>query len=97
MDSFEFSAEQFLVYLDQAFELLFNLLREAVECDTKMNVLYLMAFIVEKMSLEIRNQAMNLVHYLPLLWEESAEHNMLRVAIISALVSFFWGITESLN
>jgi hypothetical protein len=88
MDSFEFSAEQFLVYLDQAFELLFNLLKESVECDTKMNVLGLMAFIVEKMSLEIRNQAMNLVQYLPLLWEESAEHNMLCVSIISALVGF---------
>jgi hypothetical protein len=28
----------------------------------------------------------SLVQYLPLMWEESAEHNMLRCAIVSTLV-----------
>lgn len=46
-----------------------------------------MSFIVEKMSMSIKIQADNLVSYLPMLWEEGVEHNMLRVAIISALVS----------
>lgn len=53
-----------------------------------MNVLYVMSFIVEKMSMTIKIQADNLVLYLPLLWDEGSEHNMLRCAIISALVSF---------
>lgn len=53
-----------------------------------MNILYIMSFIVEKMSDNIQSQADNLIQYLPLLWDESKDHNMLRCAIISTLVSF---------
>ena len=88
LEDFDFCAEQFLEFLEPSFTLLFHLLKESKECDTKMNVLHVMSFIVEKMSLSIKIQADNLVSYLPLLWEEGVEHNMLRVAIISALVSF---------
>lgn len=87
LEDFDFCAEQFLEFLEPSFTLLFHLLKESKECDTKMNVLYVMSFIVEKMSLSIKIQADNLVSYLPMLWEEGIEHNMLRVAIISALVS----------
>lgn len=89
MNDFDFNAEQFLEFLDPTLALLFTLLKEAVECDTKMNVLNIMSFIVEKMSLSIKLEADNLVQYLPLLWEESNEHNMLRCAIISSLVFLF--------
>lgn len=88
LEDFDFCAEQFLDFLEPSFTLLFHLLKESKECDTKMNVLYVMSFIVEKMSMSIKIQADNLVSYLPLLWEEGVEHSMLRVAIISALVSF---------
>lgn len=88
LDDFDFCAEQFLDFLDSAFSLLFHLLKESKECDTKMNVLFTMSFIVEKMSMSIKIQADNLVSYLPMLWDQGVEHNMLRVAIISALVSF---------
>lgn len=87
LEDFDFCAEQFLEFLEPSFTLLFHLLKEAKECDTKMQVLYTMSFIVEKMSMSIKIQADNLVSYLPMLWEEGVEHNMLRVAIISALVS----------
>lgn len=86
LEDFDFDAEQFLEFMEPSFTLLFQLLKEAKECDTKMNVLYVMSFIVEKMSLSMKIQADNLVGYLPRLWEEGSEHNMLRVAIISALV-----------
>lgn len=89
LEDFDFCAEQFLDFLEPSFTLLFHLLKQSKECDTKMNVLYVMSFIVEKMSMSIKIQADNLVSYLPSLWEEGVEHNMLRVAIISALVSFF--------
>lgn len=89
LEDFDFDAEQFLEFMEPSFNLLFHLLKEAKECDTKMNVLYVMSFIVEKMSLSMKIQADNLVGYLPRLWEEGCEHNMLRVAIISALVSCF--------
>lgn len=88
LEDFDFCAEQFLEFLEPSFTLLFHLLKESKECDTKMNVLYVMSFIVEKMSMSMKIQADNLVAYLPMLWQEGVEHNMLRVAIISSLVSF---------
>lgn len=87
LEDFDFCAEQFLEFLEPSFTLLFHLLKAAKECDTKMNVLYVMSFIVEKMSMSIKIQAENLISFLPLLWEEGVEHNMLRVSIITALVS----------
>jgi hypothetical protein len=94
LDDFDFRAEHFLDFLEPSFTLLFHLLKEAKECDTKMNVLYVMSFIVEKMSVSIKIQADNLVAYLPLLWDEGIEHNMLRIAIISALVQIIKAIDE---
>ena len=35
LDDFEFSAEQFLPYLERSFSLLFTLLKETEECETK--------------------------------------------------------------
>lgn len=89
MDDFEFESVSFLKFLEPSFGLLFSLLKEVKECDTKMNILYIMSFIVEKMSDNIQSQADNLIQYLPLLWDESKDHNMLRCAIISTLVSYF--------
>lgn len=87
LDDFDFCPEQFLEFLEPSFSLLFSLLKESKECDTKMNILYVMSFIVEKLSLSIKIQANTLILYLPLLWEEGdSEHNMLKVSIISALV-----------
>ncbi|XP_049837055.1 importin-11 isoform X1 [Schistocerca gregaria] len=86
IDDFEFISEQFLPFLEPAFSLLFALLKEVHECDTKMHVLYVLSFMVERVGLSIRPHAGALVQYLPLLWEESADHNMLRCAIVSTLV-----------
>lgn len=41
---------------------------------------------VERVGQIIRPHFDALVHYLPLLWQESEEHNMLRCAIVSTLV-----------
>ncbi|PSN49429.1 Importin-11 [Blattella germanica] len=86
IDDFEFNTDQFLPFLEPSFSLLFSLLKEAHECDTKMHVLYVLSFIVERVGFAIRPYSGSLVQYLPLLWEESAEHNMLRCAIVSTLV-----------
>ncbi|EGK96685.1 AGAP002970-PB [Anopheles gambiae str. PEST] len=94
MDDFEFVAEQFVEYLEPAVALLFGLLKEAVECETKMTVLYVMSFIIEKMSMSMRIDVQSLVQYLPLLWEESREHNMLRCAIISTLLQIIKALYE---
>ncbi|GAB0099223.1 importin-11 [Sergentomyia squamirostris] len=86
MDDFDFNPDTFLQFLEPSFYLLFSLLKEARECETKMNVLNIMSFIVDKMSNNIYSQMDNLIEYLPLLWEESVNHNMLRCAIISTLL-----------
>lgn len=86
MDDFEFIRDQFLPFLEPAFSLLFALLKEAHECDTKMHVLYVLSLIVERIGFAIRPHSGSLIQYLPLLWEESSEHNMLRCAIVSTLV-----------
>ncbi|XP_055389271.1 importin-11 [Condylostylus longicornis] len=86
IDDFDFSSESFLPYLEPGFSALFSLLKEAKECDTKMNVLCTMSFIVDKMGDNIQSHADNLISYLPYLWKESEDHNMLRCAIISTLL-----------
>lgn len=53
---------------------------------SQMHVLYVMSFVVERVGHPIRPHVSNLIQYLPLAWEESAEHSMLRCAIVSTLV-----------
>ncbi|EDW92050.2 uncharacterized protein Dyak_GE11724 [Drosophila yakuba] len=67
------------------FEALFLLLHEAGECDTKIVVLGTMTLLVEKMSEYIEPQALQFIAYLPLLWRESEEYDLLRCAIIGTL------------
>lgn len=86
LSDFEFEAIQFIDYLQPTFSSLFTLLKEAKECDTKMAVLNVMSFVVDKMGDNLMSHAENLCHYLPLLWNESEDHNMLRCAILSTLV-----------
>lgn len=45
-----------------------------------------MTLMVERVGQLIRPHFDALVHYLPLLWQESEDHNMLRCAIVSTLV-----------
>lgn len=86
IDDFDFVADEFQPFLESAFALLFGLLQEAHECETKMNVLNIMSLTIDKMSECISSQMDNLIQYLPLLWEESNDHNMLRCAIVVTLV-----------
>lgn len=86
LSDFEFDSLQFEDYVQPTFSSLFNLLRESKECDTKMSVLNVMSVVVDKMGDKLSKDAESLCHYLPLLWNESQDHNMLRCAILSALV-----------
>jgi len=85
IDDFEFMPEAFHPYFPSLFEALFLLLHEAGECDTKIVVLGTMTLLVEKMSEYIEPQALQFIAYLPLLWRESEEHDLLRCAIIGTL------------
>ena len=51
-----------------------------------MQVLHVLSFVVERVGTAVRPHAPALVQYLPLLWEDASEYNMLRAAILSTLV-----------
>ncbi|XP_071793887.1 importin-11-like [Asterias amurensis] len=92
VDDFEFKKDNFLPYLESSFALLFQLLKQVSECDTKMHILHVLSFIIERVEAQIRPYASSLAQYLPVLWEESVEHNMLRCAILSTLVHLVQGL-----
>lgn len=91
VDDFEFNISQFLPFLETFFSLLFKLLQDARECDTKMQVLHVISFVIERVGYQIQPHAAALIQYLPALWQESAEHNMLRCAILTTLIHLVQG------
>lgn len=99
VDDFEFNSEQFKHYMFAAFDLLFELLKKASECDTKMQVLNVMAVVLERMGGVLMPHSDALVQYLPHLWNESEGHYMLRGAIVATLVQLvrsMGGVPEEL-
>ncbi|XP_014671976.1 PREDICTED: importin-11-like [Priapulus caudatus] len=95
IDDFEFDVEQFVPYLESSFALLFALLRDVRECDTKMHVLHVLSFVIERCDARVRPYASTLLRYLPLLWDASAEHDLLRCAILTTLVNLVRGLGTS--
>ncbi|XP_048255112.1 importin-11-like [Haliotis rufescens] len=91
VDDFEFNPEQLLPYVEPLFSHLFQLLTHVRECDTKMHVLHVFSFVIERMGAMIRPYTAALLQYLPGLWQESADHNMLRCAILSTLIHLVQG------
>ncbi|NWX45623.1 IPO11 protein, partial [Steatornis caripensis] len=92
VDDFEFRTDQFLPYLESMFTLLFQLLQEVTQCDTKMHVLHVLSCVIERVNMQIRPYVECLVQYLPLLWKQSEEHNMLRCAILTTLIHLVQGL-----
>jgi len=84
VDDFDFSPEQLEPQLGLCFGLLLNLLRDAKECDSKMRVLSVASFVVERVGPAVRPHAVELVRCLPQLWAE--DHPMLKAAVVAALV-----------
>lgn len=74
------------------FTLLFQLLQQVTECDTKMHVLHVLSCVIERVNVQIRPYVGCLVQYLPLLWKQSEEHNMLRCAILTTLIHLVQGL-----
>ncbi|XP_035392067.1 importin-11 isoform X5 [Electrophorus electricus] len=98
VDDFEFRTEQFLPYLESIFALLFQLLQQVSDCDTKMQILHVVSCVIERVSTQIRPYVACLVQYLPVLWKQSEEHNMLRCAILTTLIHLVQGLgAESRN
>lgn len=84
MDDIHFEKEPYLPFLNYHFGLLCELLKSVDECDTKIKVLSVLSFLIERVDIHIRPFVSQLADYLPFLWQESAEHNMLRCSIVTA-------------
>uniref|UniRef100_W5UCH5 Importin-11 n=1 Tax=Ictalurus punctatus TaxID=7998 RepID=W5UCH5_ICTPU len=98
VDDFEFRTEQFLPYVESIFALLFQLLQQVTECDSKMQILHVISCVIERVGMQIRPYIGCLVQYLPLLWKQSEEHNMLHCAILTTLIHLVKGLgAESRN
>uniref|UniRef100_A0A9L0SQW0 Importin-11 n=1 Tax=Equus caballus TaxID=9796 RepID=A0A9L0SQW0_HORSE len=52
VDDFEFRTDQFLPYLETMFTLLFQLLQQVTECDTKMHVLHVLSCVIERVNMQ---------------------------------------------
>ena len=52
----------------------------------QMQVLHVISFVIERVGVQIRPYANSLITYLPALWEESEDHNMLKCAILTTLI-----------
>lgn len=107
VDDFEFRSDVFLEHIPRCFQLLYSLLQQSKECETKvvqcchhvsesyqrstntisfqMQILNVLSFIIERVGWDIAPFFDSLVNYLPLLWQHSSDHNMLRCAIVSVL------------
>ncbi len=99
IDDFEFTTDELKPYLSSAFGQLFALLKEVEECDTKLSILNVLSYVIERIGTGIRAMCEELAQYLPMLWEASVDHDMLRCSILNTLVFIVQGlgtITEKL-
>ena len=58
-------------------------------------VLHVMSFMIEVVGVGIQPHVAPLAQYLPGLWSESADHNMLRCAILTTLIHIVTGLMVS--
>ena len=61
-------------------------LYQVEECDTKLTVLNVLSYLIERVSVGLRDICQGLAHYLPHLWEASSDHEMLRCSILTTLI-----------
>ncbi|XP_075979349.1 importin beta11 [Anticarsia gemmatalis] len=98
IDDFNFDVEQFAPYAHHAIAALYELLVESEECDTKMHVLHVVSYVMERCGACVARGGGTgaLFSYLPQLWAHAAQaaHNMLRAAALSALVHLLKAVCE---
>ncbi|CAK1542031.1 unnamed protein product [Leptosia nina] len=88
IDDFNFEVEQFAPYAHHALAALYDLLVESEECDTKIHVLHVISYVMERCGAVVSRGggASALFAYLPQLWHHAASHHMLRAAALAAVV-----------
>ncbi|XP_052752176.1 importin-11 isoform X2 [Galleria mellonella] len=96
IDDFNFDVDQFAPYAPHAIAALYELLVESEECDTKMHVLHVVSYVMERCGASVARGGGTgaLFSYLPQLWNHAASHNMLRAAALSAVVHLLKALGE---
>ncbi|KAM3965537.1 importin beta11 isoform 2-T2 [Aphomia sociella] len=96
IDDFNFDVDQFGPYAPHAIAALYELLVESEECDTKMHVLHVVSYVMERCGASVARGGGTgaLFSYLPQLWIHAASHNMLRAATLSAVVHLLKALGE---
>lgn len=92
IDDVDFNLEDFFQCLDETFGSLFHLLKCSQDCDTKMHVLNVLSLLIQRIGDKVKPFAASLSQYLPELWQESGDHNMLRCAIVSTMTHLVEGL-----
>lgn len=92
IDDVDFNLEDFFQFLDETFGSLFHLLKCSQDCDTKMHVLNVLSLLIQRIGDKVKPFAASLSQYLPELWQESGDHNMLRCAIVSTMTHLVEGL-----
>ncbi|GBP21811.1 Importin-11 [Eumeta japonica] len=93
VDDFNFDLQQFAPYAPHVLSALYDLLVESEECDTKMHVLHVLSYVMERGGRAAGGHA-PLFDYLPQLWVHAASHNMLRAAVLSTVVNLVKALGE---
>jgi hypothetical protein len=80
-----FDASQFMEHLHPVCEQLFQLLSIAPESEGKLHVLNLISLLIERMEDKILPLVPRILVWIPQLWKEAAEHNLLKSAVVVTL------------
>ncbi|XP_047995765.1 importin-11 [Leguminivora glycinivorella] len=96
IDDFNFDVAQFAPFASHVLAALYELLVESEECDTKMHVLHVVSYVMERCGASVARGggADALFGYLPQLWTHAHNHDMLRAAALAASVNLLKAIGE---
>ncbi|XP_065912020.1 importin-11-like isoform X2 [Dysidea avara] len=92
VDDFTFTAEDFSPFLSDMMSHLLQLLTDVEDCDTKLKVLRVISLIIESSGHHIQPHVLTIAQQMPLLWEQSAKHNLLRCSILTTLMKITQGL-----
>jgi len=61
-------------------------------CSTQLKVLRVISLVIESSSHHIQPHVLTIAQQMPLLWEQSAKHNLLRCSILTTLMKITQGL-----
>lgn len=90
LDDFEFDILLFAEHQDSCLQGLYNLLVETKNCDTKMRVLNVFSYLIERLGPHVAPYDDKIANIIPPLWEHavSQNHDMLKCVILGTMVQF---------